>query len=123
MNYPNSVLDPIKTFLLAKKQELLDREERLKSEDPFADPDRLLNNAAVDADAAEQWGHETTTAMRDEIDRKLAEVDGALVRIDTGTYGSCTACGAMIDTDRLNIEPTAAYCVDCQRKKVVQTVS
>jgi DnaK suppressor protein len=118
MNYPDEVLLPIKSFLLEKKGELEARKKRLVAEDPFSDPDnRLGNNAAIDADAAEQFGHETTVAMRDEIDRKLAEVDRALVRIESGKYGTCSGCGKMIDTDRLTVDPTAEYCVDCQSKK------
>jgi DnaK suppressor protein len=120
MNYPDEILLPLKTFLLEKKSELEARKKRLAAEDPFSDPDsRLGNNAAIDADAAEQFGHETTVAMRDEIDRKLAEVDRALVRIESGEYGTCSGCGKMIDTDRLTVDPTAEYCVDCQSKKTV----
>lgn len=120
MNYPNDVLAPIKQFLEAKKKELEERRQRFAAEDPFSDPDsRLSNNAAVDADAAEQFGHETTVAMRDEVDRKLAEVERALARIDSGEYGTCAGCGQMIDTDRLTIDPTVEYCVSCQKNKTV----
>jgi len=119
MNYPNDLLIPIKQFLDDKKVELEARKSRLTDQDPFSDESRLTNNAAVDADAAEQFEHETAVAMQDEIDRKLAEVERALVRVADGTYGNCTACGNMIDTDRLTVDPTAEYCVDCQRKKTV----
>ena len=119
MIYPTDILMPIKTYLEAKRDELLARKKRLEHEDPFSDVDRLNNKAAVDADAAEQFGHETVTAMEDEIVRKLGEVNRAIERIEAGTYGNCTACGAMIDTDRLKVDPTAEYCVDCQRKKIV----
>ncbi len=120
MNYPDDILNPIKTFLEEKKVELTERKLRLEKEDPFSDPDaRLSNNAAVDADAAEQFDHENTVAMQDEIGRKLAATERALERIAAGTYGNCTACGQMIDTDRLTVDPTAEYCVDCQRKKTV----
>lgn len=120
MNYPDEVLLPIKEYLTKKKDELLERKRRLTAEDPFSDPDnRLSNNAAIDADASEQFGHETLVAMREEIERKLAEVERALVRIETGEYGTCAGCGAMIDTDRLTVDPTADYCVSCKQKKTV----
>ncbi len=120
MNYPEDLLLPVKQFLETKKKELTERKERLLKEDPFSDPDtRLSNNAAVDADAAEQFDHENSAAMRGEIDRKLAEVDRALERVETGKYGTCTACGKMIDTDRLTVDPVAEYCVECQQKKTV----
>lgn len=120
MNYPSDVLAPVQSFLESKRDELVARKQRLTLEDPFSDTDnRLSNNAAVDADAAEQFGHETATAMRDEIDRKLAEVERALDRVSAGTYGTCTGCGLMIDTDRLTVDPVVEFCVDCQRKKTV----
>ena len=118
MNYPDTVLAPLKHFLVEKQAELKARKQRLAAEDPFSDPEsRLSNNAAIDADAAEQFGHETTMAMQEEIDRKLGEVDRALARIESGDYGTCPSCGAMIDTDRLTVDPTAEYCVSCQQKK------
>lgn len=120
MNYPEDVLTPIKNFLVSKKQELEGRLQRLSAEDPFSDPDsRLANNAAVDADAVEQFGHETAVAMREEIERKLNETERALARVESGEYGTCAGCSKMIDTDRLTVDPTAEYCVSCQQKKTV----
>ena len=119
MIYPVDILMPIRAYLEAKKTELMARKKRLELEDPFHDTDRLNNTGAVDAGAAEQFGHETVTAMEEEIKRKLNEVSGAIDRIDGGTYGNCSDCGSMIDTDRLKVDPTAEYCVDCQRKKIV----
>ncbi len=43
----------------------------------------------------------------------LAEVVGAIERIDAGTYGRCTGCGAMIAPLRLRVLPAAALCVSC----------
>lgn len=121
MNYPGDLLLPVKTFLEEKKAELLSRLQRLTSEDPFGDPDnRMSNNAAVDADAVEQFGHETAVAMKEEINRKIAELDRALERIANGTYGTCTGCGSMIDTDRLTVDPSVEQCVSCQAKKSVK---
>lgn len=46
----------------------------------------------------------------------LAAVDAALARIDAGTYGVCTDCGAHITAARLHANPEAARCVHCQEK-------
>ena len=119
MIYPADILIPIKKYLEEKRDEVLARKKRLEEEDPFSDVDRLNNNAAVDADAAEQLGHDTVTAIEEENDRKLSELTRAIERINAGSYGTCTACAAMIDTDRLKVDPTVEYCVDCQRKKIV----
>jgi DnaK suppressor protein len=49
------------------------------------------------------------------IQGQLDDIDGALKRLETGTYGICTECGDNIQPGRLEIMPTAALCVECQR--------
>ena len=46
----------------------------------------------------------------------LAAVEAALARIEAGTYGECTDCGAAITAARLHATPQAARCVHCQEK-------
>ena len=38
------------------------------------------------------------------------DVHHALDRLDDGTYGTCEACGARIDADRLAAQPGARTC-------------
>ena len=45
----------------------------------------------------------------------LGEVDAALLRIDAGTYGTCTSCGDEIPVARLEAYPWASVCIDCAR--------
>ena len=45
---------------------------------------------------------------------ELREIDGALARIADGTYGRCEECGTDIDYARLEVQPTARRCVECQ---------
>ena len=52
-----------------------------------------------------------------EIDRdadELRRIDGALARINEGSYGLCDSCGQEIPQARLQAEPTALRCVQCQ---------
>lgn len=52
-----------------------------------------------------------------EIDRdalELRRIDGALLRLSEGSYGLCSDCGQKIPLPRLEAEPTAARCVQCQ---------
>jgi RNA polymerase-binding transcription factor DksA len=44
----------------------------------------------------------------------MEEIDAALARIQTGTYGSCLGCGARIPYERLEILPATDRCVACQ---------
>ena len=43
----------------------------------------------------------------------LEELEGALVRLDAGMYGSCARCGAPISVERLDATPEAVCCADC----------
>lgn len=45
---------------------------------------------------------------------ELRMIDSALQRISAGTYGECTDCGQTIPIARLEAEPTAERCIQCQ---------
>ena len=57
---------------------------------------------------------ETEFAMNEHETAELGDIDAALERIQTGTYGQCTDCGVTIPTARLHAYPTAKRCIDCQ---------
>ena len=42
-------------------------------------------------------------------------VEGALERIEAGTYGTCQRCGKPISEERLEALPYAELCIDCKR--------
>ena len=46
---------------------------------------------------------------------RLAEVDAALDRVSTDTYGMCEECGRPIPADRLQAIPIARTCIECAR--------
>ena len=51
------------------------------------------------------------------IDRHIQEIrdiDGALMRIAAGSYGTCVDCESPIDVDRLQAWSTAKRCQPCQ---------
>ena len=47
---------------------------------------------------------------------ELRDIEAAQRRLDEGTYGGCTVCGAAISFERLHVEPQAARCIECQRR-------
>jgi RNA polymerase-binding transcription factor DksA len=60
------------------------------------------------------------TAERGEVEalagsllETLTEIEHALEKIGTGTYGICENCGKPISEARLEANPAARYCIDC----------
>lgn len=47
---------------------------------------------------------------------ELAAIGAALARIEAGSYGLCTDCGAAIPAARLQATPEAWRCIACQEK-------
>lgn len=68
------------------------------------------------AAASQVFAQQRDLALRDKALRDLAMVDGALARLDRGTYGRCVECGGPVDADRLAALPWAERCIDCQRR-------
>jgi RNA polymerase-binding protein DksA len=54
-------------------------------------------------------------ALLEQAQRRLADVDAALARRDTGDYGRCETCGRPIGAERLEARPAARTCIDCAR--------
>lgn len=117
VNFPKNLIDPIGRFLRKEEEKLKERKNKLDKEDPFKDPDRVLDNAAIDTDASEQFGHVNVEGLRKEMDKTLIQIRKALTRIKIGKYGICEACGKIIDTDRLMVFPAATKCVSCEKKR------
>lgn len=118
ISFPMQVLKPVKSYLLAMQRKLEQRKQKLDTEDPFSDPARANDNAALDADAAEISGHDRVEALKTEVDKRLIMVRKSLTKIKLGRYGLCESCGKMIDTDRLAANPTSELCINCEKKKV-----
>jgi DnaK suppressor protein len=47
---------------------------------------------------------------------EIRNIEEALMRFPKGTYGVCIDCGVDINYNRLQANPTAKRCLDCQAK-------
>ena len=92
----------------------------------------LLAQLALDSELLDRYFHELFTLLSEirsrgkllERERDLAlsaqaraavdEIDAALAKIATGTYGICDQCGKPIPKERLRAIPYAALCVQCK---------
>lgn len=101
--------DTYKQALLDLKQEYQVRIEKIS--DHISHPQDQLQ---------QHWDDQAVATSRDEMrkallieaEQGLAQVNGALRRIEEGEYGSCTECGETIDENRLKAVPFTAYCID-----------
>src|SRR5688572_22577279 len=78
---------------------------------------RLQTQRIVDTSMIHLVGH---TAERD-VDRRtvdsarkqLANIDSALKRLESGSFGLCARCGHAMDISRLRASPTTRFCQHC----------
>lgn len=68
----------------------------------------------LESDGIPPSGHEGEQALIRMLDSRLAEIDGALSRLDDGSYGLCADCSNEIPPRRLEALPFATLCVSCQ---------
>jgi len=103
--------DKVKKRLQAKRDELV------------ADlaKNRQVSDETVDESAQDMADRASSSYTKEfayslsEHDRKiLLLIDGALARIDVGTYGVCVHCNAPVQEKRLEAVPWARHCLDCQ---------
>lgn len=116
-SFPTNVLSELRRHLEDEKKKTATRITELVVQDPFSDRERTNDNAASDSDASEESSHDRFAAMLDQERVYLSDIDAALFRVSDGTYGYCTNCKQMIDTDRLAILPTATLCLKCESEK------
>jgi len=48
---------------------------------------------------------------------RLAELDAALARLGSGSYGTCERCGRAIAPARLDARPEARTCIECASRR------
>lgn len=53
------------------------------------------------------------TAILEATRQRRADLDEALARLETGTYGRCERCGRPVPAERLAVRPAARTCVSC----------
>lgn len=109
--------------LLLEEQERLQRIRNSLSQEPVdgnSERDALDEISFADqhpADvASETFEREKDVSILENVDEQLRDVEGALKRLDNGTYGRCEICGKEIGDERLRARPEARYCVDDQAR-------
>lgn len=115
-------MDPARARrLLEAERDLAERTlatgRRFRAEETDGDVFAEMSSADQhQADAASETYQQEldATIVAMESDR-LAEIDDALLRLASGTYGACETCAVAIPDDRLEAEPSARFCVVHER--------
>lgn len=64
--------------------------------------------------ATETFEREKRLSILESVEAGLADVRAARERLQSGSYGTCEACGKPIAEDRLNALPATRFCLEDQ---------
>lgn len=104
-----AALDAARTEVAARVADLertlaeLVRSRESSNDDDEHDPEGVTLSS--------EWSR--LSGLADAARAELAEVDGALERWESGSYGLCERCGESIPRERLEVRPFATRCVPC----------
>jgi len=103
-----------KALLLAKRNEILGNVICMEDETLRKSRSDLSSMPIHMADiGTDNFDQEFTLGLMDSERKLIVEIDGALQRIEDGTYGICQGIGKPIPKARLEAIPWTRYCVEC----------
>ncbi|MFL5761079.1 MAG: TraR/DksA family transcriptional regulator [Thermomicrobiales bacterium] len=111
-------LKDLKVALEARRTVLLEDLQRLDQEMQWLGDDQSnerggLGNHLGD-DGSSVMEQERISTVSADLHDVLQQVNGALERMNQGTYGTCQRCGKEIGEERLEAFPYVTYCIECQ---------
>lgn len=112
-------LETIKGALMQKRDALLEQQNAQLGALHSPDKHHL---ADLEEMASDTMDTDSLCALVDLSSSTLSQIDSALEKIGTGTYGLCENCEEAIHPDRLEVLPFASLCVTCQRRKEQEVI-
>lgn len=109
-------VDRARSRLEAERSEALDRLASLTHDYESVVAATLDSNADDEHDpegATIAFERSQLGSLVQQAQRHVSEIDAALARLDTGTYGVCEDCGGPIGEGRLEARPVARTCIRC----------
>ncbi len=101
-----------KKRLLKMREEIVSKSKRLKDESLSIGVDGIQDMADA---ASNTYNVDILMSLSDNDINMLKDIDAALDKIEKGQYGICEGCDEPINEKRLEVNPTARYCIECQR--------
>jgi DnaK suppressor protein len=113
-------LEALKETLAAERERLtkeiagLDAElseslEDSSEESPY--DQHLAETAGVTLD------REIDLTLEENARARIVQIDRALRKMESGTFGVCDSCRQPIGEERLKVAPFATLCIDCKRRE------
>jgi len=79
---------------------------------------RRLTSLATEFHGAEGAGDHTRAAevsrVLVSVRRRLVDIEAAMTRLDSGTFGRCDGCDRFLPFEQLELAPAARYCGACR---------
>lgn len=101
-------------LLLDERRRVTEAIEYLHAENAGSMDDEIPETGMADT-ATVTVDRELDYSLEENSAHVLREIDGALGRIDNGTFGTCTRCGKPIGEERLEAMPYVTLCIECKR--------
>lgn len=96
------------------KERLIERRQKL--EDLLGRVEKSARrqlDKSFEEQAIQRENEEVLTSLDNSLNQEYGEITKALVRIETGDYGTCEACGTAISDARLDALPQTGLCIKC----------
>jgi len=102
-------LDQFKTTLMEEKERIEGNIKSLGEDVDFGDSPGLDNE---EADEGEEAANKLANITS--LKESVANIDIALAKMDSNTYGVCEKCGEEIELELLEVNPESAVCRKCK---------
>lgn len=109
-------IDKIKNNLLNQQKKVEQDIKALEEDDPVNLNGALAESSEPGNDSWMADVHSRAIAAKESLLDLLKKTKKALNNIKTGKYGKCEKCGKAIEAERLEVMPTATFCMNCSKK-------
>lgn len=107
-------VEETRSRLLELQKSLRDGDETAQEAAATVELDQARLGRLARMDAMQQQAMAVELNRRREL--QLKRIEGALLRLDKGTYGNCVTCSTPIEQKRLDFDPTVFFCHPCAER-------
>ena len=107
-------LETSKTSLEKELSGFAKKDEEIEGDWNAKYPNRENGNMEEEADEMQEY--ENLLSLEHNLEIRLKDVNVALEKISKETYGKCEKCGKEIEEARLEANPEARLCMNCNKQ-------